>query len=124
MPVINEITADELHKLFSSLDDLDLVIANAKKILIAKNASANLLDRMNSYCEILTKQRALANTLSEKLKTNETESITRITSIIVALSSMLMSDVTEVLSASRFNKTLDKTTNHCDKQTFSKEQIC
>ena len=83
MSLINE---DTLNKLFASLDDLDNAINNAKKILVAKDSSKSLLDRMDTYSEILSKQRALANTLSEKIKTNEVESISRIVSIISGLS--------------------------------------
>ena len=46
MSLINE---DTLNKLFASLDDLDNAINNAKKILVAKDSSKSLLDRMDTY---------------------------------------------------------------------------
>lgn len=121
MSVISE---DTINKLFSSLDDLDNAISSAKAILVAKNASSHLLERMNSYSEILEKQRALANTLSEKIKTNEFESISRIVSIISGLSFMLRDDTKEILSSNCLGKIVEKTSLDCERQTFSKEQIC
>ena len=121
MSLINE---DTLNKLFASLDDLDNAINNAKKILVAKDSSKRLLDRMDTYSEILSKQRALANTLSEKIKTNEVESISRIVSIISGLSFMLRDDTKEILSSKRFSQALEDVSLDNGKHTFSKEQIC
>ena len=121
MSLINE---DTINKLFSSLDDLENAINNAKKILIAKNSSKNLLMRLDSYSEILSKQRALANTLCEKIKTNEVESISRIVSIISGLSFMLRDDTKEILSSTRFGSTLEEMSLDSEKHNYSKEQIC
>lgn len=118
------ICKETIDKLFSSLDDLDEAITSAKKILVAKNASSNLLERIDSYSEILKKQRALANTLTQKIETNETESITRIVSIISGLSYMLRDDTREVLASECLSGAKKNISINSEKQTYSKQQIC
>ncbi len=118
------ITDDTLKKLSASLDELAFAVISAKEYLRATEPKSKILPRIEYYEEIVNKQRELAITLSEKVKTNEQESIARIIVIINELSYMFKQDVQEILSSPALNPKLRETSKNCEKQTFSKEQIC
>ena len=105
---MKQIEKESIDKLFTSFSELEIAINNAKKVLLAKTDSTKgLIDRINSYDEILKKQKELGTMLYEKLESREWEAVSRIVSLINGLSYMLRDDSKEILRASSLNENID-----------------
>ena len=91
---------DIIERLFTSLNHLDEAINKAKNHLKDKEiVPKELLDRINSYDEILLKQKSLANALSEHINNKNIDEINRHVLLINGLSEMIRDDARDILSS-------------------------
>jgi hypothetical protein len=95
---------DFLPKLFRSLEDLEAAINGARNNLLKKNEEEllhiprSIWVRLDSYNDILNKQRSLALELGSLLILGRFEEVNQKVIIINNLSSMIRDDAKEVLS--------------------------
>lgn len=91
-----------ISRLFESFTELDKAIRTAKIALgRKKNPPKDLLDRIESYEQILTKQRALAGELCRYVTEGNWDEVARHVSLINSLSSMIRDDAREVVAGIR-----------------------
>ncbi len=113
---MQHIDSTTIDTLYSSFVELESAISNARETLLEKgDVSQNLLERLNSYDEILNKQRSLTETLCQKIESKEWDAVSRIVSLINGLSSMLRNDTREILISNSLIS---------EKEEFSKEHFC
>lgn len=85
-----------MKQMFDSLERLEETIKSAKCMLEEGGTSADLLRRVNSYEEILDKQKNLARALCFHAKENHWDEVVRIVKIMNGLSQMMRDDALEV----------------------------
>ena len=91
-------------KLFSSFTDLETAIESAKDTLKKRGTIPDeVLQRLESYDTIISKQRRLATDLCEKLHKEQWDEVNRIVGLINGLSSMIRDDARAILSALALN---------------------
>jgi len=92
------VTQTIISRLFQSFLELERAIAAARKTVEANNeVDPVMLERINSYEEILTKQRQLASELCGYLATGNWDEVNRHIKLINALSIMIKDDAEESL---------------------------
>ena len=90
-----------VKKLCRSLDDLDRCIGVTRQVLEEKESSPeDLLQRMDEYSRVVTKQRSLANELEEHIDSKEWDEVRRHIKLINGLSSMIREDAQAVVAGS------------------------
>ncbi len=88
-----------ISRLFESFSELDRAIRTAKTALSRKkNPPKELLDRIDSYEQILNKQRALAGELCRYVTEGNWNEVARHVTLINSLSSMIRDDAREVVA--------------------------
>ncbi len=113
---MQHIDSATIDRLYSSFVELEHAISAARETLLSKGqTSPMLLERLDSYDEILNKQRQLAETLCEKIESKEWDSVSRIVSLINGLSCMLRNDTREILISDSLVS---------EREEYSKEQYC
>lgn len=96
-----------VDKLFLSFTELEQAINNAKATLSTKtDIPDDVFVRLNSYDDILFKQRSLASSLIYDLKQGDFEEARRKIGIINKLSQMIVSDVKDIVVL--FNKEIEE----------------
>lgn len=87
-----------LSRLFQSFDELEEAMNSARATLKKKGADPSLFVRLDSYDEMITKQRTLANEVAEIIKNEGSlEEIGRRVKLINGLSTMIKEDAREIL---------------------------
>lgn len=87
-----------VDRLMQSFSDLEQAIEGAKSTLKAKVAvPENVLERLESYSDILTRQRELARVLESHVASGNLDEVVRHISLINGLSSMIIDDARGVL---------------------------
>lgn len=93
-----------IEKLFSSFTDLETAIKSARKTLEQKGSiSQEVLERLDSYDGILTKQRNLAKSLCDHIRVSNWDEVSRHVGLINGLSSMIRDDARAILSSLALN---------------------
>ncbi len=88
-----------IKRLFESFNELERAIASARTTLrTKKDPPAELLERIESYEEILEKQRTLGNALCAHVSLENWSEVSRHIQLINGLSGMIRDDAREVLS--------------------------
>ena len=91
-----------VSRLLESFSELERAIQSAKSALGKKAEPAkSLLDRINSYEDILEKQRILASSLCKYVATGDWGEVARHVKIINGLSAMIRDDAREVVAGIR-----------------------
>ena len=89
-----------ITRLFDSFHELERAILTAKATLETKDQPpADLLTRIDSYQQILEKQRTLATTLCGHVSLGNWDEVARHIKLINGLSSMIRDDAREILAA-------------------------
>ncbi len=89
-----------ITRLFDSVHELERAILTAKATLEKKDQPpADLLTRIDSYQQILEKQRTLATTLCGHVTLGTWDEVARHIKLINGLSSMIRDDAREILAA-------------------------
>ena len=89
-----------IKRLFDSFNELERAIVSARITLERKGTPPQtVLDRIDSYEHILTKQRELARDLFQHMSSGNWKEVSRHVQLINALSAMIRDDAREVLSA-------------------------
>lgn len=92
---------DILKRLFRSFDELEAAMVSARNTL-QKNGSltADIATRMDSYDEMIAKQRKLANELVGDIlnNTSNADEMARKVNLINGLSTMIKDDAREILA--------------------------
>ncbi|MCC6221700.1 MAG: hypothetical protein IT291_10720 [Deltaproteobacteria bacterium] len=87
-----------IKRLFDSLNDLEQAIESARVSLRAKHEPpVELLSRIDSYEEILRKQRTLGNDLCKHFTLENWQEVSRHVQLINGLSGMIRDDAREIL---------------------------
>ena len=93
-----------VNRLFVSFTELESAIHSAKDTLKQRTAvPPEVIERLNSYDGILAKQRALANTLCENIKSGDWDEVSRKVNLINGLSAMIRDDARAILSSLALN---------------------
>jgi len=88
-----------IDKLLNSFDELDRCIQLTKDVLSKKrDVPADVLDRVEQYSAIVSKQRGLANMLEGHLADENWEEVGRHVKLINGLSSMIRDDARSILA--------------------------
>lgn len=88
-----------IERLFSSFQDLEQAIGSAKRTLAKKDGvPAEVMRRIESYDEILAKQRSLAGALCDHISKQNWDEVTRHVGLINGLSAMIRDDARSILS--------------------------
>ena len=89
-----------IERLFTSFTDLEKAIESAKSTLAKKESiPVAIMERLNSYDGILSKQRALASTLCEHINKGNWDEVSRHVSLINGLSALIRDDAKAILSS-------------------------
>ena len=89
-----------IDRLFQSLTELESAINGAKATLLKNgNPALAVIERLNSYDEILQKQRNLAGELCVHINKQEWDEVNRHVSLINSLSSLIRDDARSILSS-------------------------
>lgn len=97
-----------LNRLVESFTHLDNAISQARATIARQpNVPQNTLKRIESYEEILLKQRSLATAMMGHANAGNWAEVDRHIRIINALSTMIRDDAREVLNAIRDNSSTD-----------------
>jgi hypothetical protein len=89
-----------IKRLLSSFVELESAIDSARSSLSSKGSvPPSIFERLDSYDTILSKQRELADNLSDKIEEGEWEEVARLVKLINGLSSMIRDDAHSILSA-------------------------
>ncbi|MCB0339048.1 MAG: hypothetical protein KDD53_05570 [Bdellovibrionales bacterium] len=89
-----------IDRLFASFSDLETAIASAKKTLLARDAvPGEIIKRIDSYDNILSKQRKLANDLCSHIDTGNWDEVARHVNLINGLSALIRDDARAILAA-------------------------
>lgn len=105
-----------VERLLASFTDLETAIHSAKKTLAAKgNIPDEIIERLDSYDGILTKQRNMAKELCQFIDAGNWEEVNRSVGIINGLSAMIRDDARSILSALSMNsdKEDEEPVNYC-----------
>ncbi len=90
-----------VNKLLESFDELERCIDMTKDVLAQKEGvPSDVVERVNQYSGIVTKQRGLAVTLKSHLDNQDWEEVGRHVKLINGLSSMIRDDAQAILSGS------------------------
>ena len=93
-----------IQRLFESFKDLETAIESAKKTLEDRvDPPQEVIKRIESYEEILNKQRALATALCGHAHLGNWEEVSRHVKLINGLSTMIRDDAREIVSGIRFS---------------------
>lgn len=94
-----------VSKLIQSFDELDRCISLTKDVLAKKNGvPESIIQRVNQYSEIVSKQRILAQKLQSYLTIQDWEEVGRHVRLINGLSSMIRDDAQAILLSAYENK--------------------
>lgn len=89
-----------IERLSQSFHELQEAINQARLTINAKNPDKeSFLTRLDSYDDILEKQRGLTQELTAQLEVENWDEVSRIISLINALSSMIRDDARAILSS-------------------------
>jgi len=105
-----------IDRLFSSFTDLEGAIKSARGSLEKKGSiSPEILKRLDSYDDILAKQKELAEELCKFVSKGDWNEVTRYVGLINGLSSMIRDDARAILSSLALNTDtkLDEEANYC-----------
>lgn len=93
-----------IDRLFASFTDLESAIRSARETLERKSTiPEEVMRRLNSYDEILAKQRTLATTLCECIERGDWDEVSRHVTLINGLSAMIRDDARAILSSLSLN---------------------
>ncbi|MCB0335200.1 MAG: hypothetical protein KDD62_02810 [Bdellovibrionales bacterium] len=93
-----------IDRLFNSFTELETAINSAKATLAKKESvPQEIIERLNSYDDILAKQRHLAETLCSHIDQGEWDEVNRHVSLINGLSAMIRDDARAILSSLALN---------------------
>lgn len=102
--------SDIIERLFSSFAELEQAITSARAALAKKGEiPRQVLDHLNSYDGILSKQRNLANALQEHMQHGNWDEVSRHVSLINGLSAMIRDDARAILSSLALNSDHEQT---------------
>jgi hypothetical protein len=91
---------DTIQRLFSSFSDLEAAIGSAKTTLTKRaEVPEEVVNRLNSYTAILTKQRNLAESLCKFLQQGNMDEVSRHVGLINGLSQMIRDDARGILAS-------------------------
>lgn len=104
-----------VRRLFESFSELERAIGSLRTVIEnQENPSKELLARISSYEEILSKQKTLATTLLGHASLGNWNEVTRHVKLISGLSSMIRDDARDVLETRRVDfKEEDRTALMC-----------
>jgi len=105
-----------IDRLFSSFTDLEGAIKSARGALEKKGSiSPEILKRLDSYDDILSKQKNLAEELCQFINKGDWNEVTRYVGLINGLSSMIRDDARAILSSLALNvdTKVDEEANYC-----------
>jgi hypothetical protein len=106
-----------LERLFVSFTDLETAIKGARATLASKSSvSPEILERLDSYDDILSKQKNLAIQLCRYISNEEWDEVSRHVSLINGLSSLIRDDARAILSSLSLN--IDKNVGHEEEINF------
>lgn len=89
-----------VNKLLSSFDELDRCIHLTLEVFANNdNISPDIVNRVEQYSAIVTKQRLLAKELELHIERNEFADVSRVVKLINGLSSMIKDDAQAILAA-------------------------
>jgi hypothetical protein len=89
-----------VNRLFASFSELEQAIQSARKTLSERpSVPAEVLRRIESYDEILAKQRTLANSLCSHIDDGNWDEVSRHVGLINGLSAMIRDDARAILAA-------------------------
>ena len=89
-----------IDRLFNSFADLEKAIESAKATLAKKESiPAEIVERLNSYDGILSKQRGLAAKLCEHINSGNWDEVSRHVSLINGLSALIRDDARAILTS-------------------------
>ena len=95
-----EMSTNLVERLFKSFQELESAIDGARSNLEKKSSvPEHVFERLDSYDEILKKQRTLALTLSDYVRRGDTAQVSRYVTIINGLSGMIIEDARSILSS-------------------------
>ncbi len=98
-----------IKKLFESFNVLEQAIFSAKNTIEQRpDAPASVIERLNSYHEILCKQRELAENLDFHCKFGNWDEVARHIKLINGLSAMIRDDAKDILFAIEETPTPEK----------------
>lgn len=93
-----------IDKLFSSFEELEGAIESAKKTLAKRESiPPEIMTRLNSYDDILLKQRTLAKELCQHMDSGNWDEVSRHVTLINGLSAMIRDDARAILSLLALN---------------------
>jgi len=88
-----------IERLYQSFNDLEIAVNTAKATLLRKSdVPSYIIDRLDSYDNIMLKQKSLAAELEQSIANKDAENITRIVKLINGLSEMIRDDARELLT--------------------------
>ena len=88
-----------IDRLFRSFDELETAITSARRALERLDKdNTDIIKRMNSYQQMLTKQRYLANELCDHAGSGKWEEVDRHIKLINGLSLMIRDDAREIVA--------------------------
>ena len=97
-------TPSIIERLFASFSDLEDSINSAKVTLSAKGEiPVHVVERLESYDSILSKQRRLALELAKHMSNGNWDEVARHVGLINGLSSMIRDDARAILSSLSLN---------------------
>ncbi len=92
--------ADVIRRLFQSFTELEAAISSARQTLATQPEKAEgLVERLDSYGGILSKQRKLAEELCALMTEGKWDEVTRHVGLINGLSSLIRDDARAILSS-------------------------
>lgn len=101
-----------VNKLLESFDELERCINMTRGVLAEKEGvPKDVIDRVNQYSQIVTKQRLLAQDLKTHLSEQNWEEVSRHVRLINGLSSMIRDDAQQILSGAYDAKDADDKEN-------------
>lgn len=93
-----------VERLFASFTDLETAIESAKTTLQKRGTiPEEVIQRLDSYDSILSKQRRLATALCEHIHKGDWDEVNRHVGLINGLSSMIRDDARRILSSLSLN---------------------
>lgn len=97
-------SANIINRLFSSFTELEGAIRSARKTLAERDSTPeNVIERLDSYEQILVKQRSMAVSLCEHINRGDWDEVSRKVSIINGLSGMIRDDARAILGSLQLN---------------------
>ena len=101
-----------INRLFQSLTELESAINRAKTTLKANSSiSPNVIDRLESYTDILQQQRDMAGELCVYITEQNWEEVNRHVNMINCMSAMIRDDAREILTSLSVNSDLQASDN-------------